>query len=239
MFVAAAAYISLEVLALYEADVWRVSLAKSTCLWAGGTALVLVVNSSKAQEDPAYLGQILLRSLRYTAVIEFIVGLYPFKLLVEMVLVPLFATLGGLSAVARTKKEYASLKATIDSILAVLGIALIAWTLYAIIRDYHGFASPDSVRRFLLPPLLTLAFLPFMYVLALYGAYDALFLRVDMSSKDDRELARYARRKIFAACALSLGRVNRFAKENYGALMDFNDKSDVLAMVQRSRKRDH
>jgi len=227
-------YIAIVVLALYEVNVWRASLAKDTCLWVFGSAFVLVMNLDGAREGMTYFGRMLIHSLRVALVVEFVVGLYPFNLLVEMILVPLLFVLGALRAVAGMNEEYAPVRRGLDFVLAVIGFALLAWTSYAIVHDFHSFASQENFRRFLLPPVLTLAFLPFMYALALYMAYEILFVRLDAFT-ENKKLARQAKRRIIALCGANLERLGRFSRGSVGELMNLKTEDDVLSMIHRFR----
>ena len=226
-------YVGSVVLLFYEIRLWDISLIKDTGFWVLGTAFVLLVNANRTSQDEHYFKKILLDNLKLILVLEFIVNLYTFSLWVEIILMPLLFIIVAMSAVAEIKKEYMPAKKVIDSILAIFGISLIIFVLFNIIGDYQGFATADNLRAFLLPPLLTLAYIPFLYFLALFMAYENLFIHLDIFLKKNKTLAKFAKRRILYLCLVDLGKLNKFAKQNGQELMRLNDKNDVLNLIQQ------
>lgn len=228
-------YVGLAVLALYTIGFWKITLIKDTVLWFLGTAVVLFVNVNKASRDERYFRSILLDNLKFTAVLEFVVNLYAFDLWIELILVPALFLVVAMYTVAGTKKEYAIVKKIFGFVLSMYGLFLIAVTFVDIFNNPQGLATPDNLRVFTLPILLTLMYIPFLYFWALLMAYEVLFVRVDILVRDDKATAKFAKRQIFALCGLNLLRLNRFAKESNPELMNLKDKKDVTLMINKFR----
>lgn len=225
-------YVSLLVLLFYKMRLWDVFLIKDTTFWILGVAFVLLLNADRATRDENYFKKIVLDNLKLILVLEFIVNLYVFSLWVEIILMPLLFVIIATGAVAEMKEEDISVKKVIDSILAILAVFLTIFALISILRDYQSFATIDNLRAFILPPLLTLAYIPFLYLVALYMAYENLFVRLDIFWEKDKELVKFAKRRILILCLINLGKLHRFTKGNTQELMRLDNKNDILSMIR-------
>lgn len=225
-------YVSLLVLLFYKMRLWDVFLIKDTAFWILGVAFVLLLNADRATRDENYFKKIVLDNLKLILVLEFIVNLYVFSLWVEIILMPLLFVVIATGAVAEMKEEDISVKKVIDSILAILAVFLTIFALISILRDYQSFATIDNLRAFVLPPLLTLAYIPFLYLVALYMAYENLFVRLDIFWEKDKELVKFAKRRILILCLINLGKLHRFTKGNTQELMRLDNKNDILSMIR-------
>jgi len=95
-------------------------------------------------------------------------------------------------------------------------------------------ATQDTLRAFTLPATLTIAFIPFVYVLTLYSGYEDIFVRAGIWITDN-ELARYTRRQILLACGFSLGRVRMFMKDYTRKLPTVRSKDDAKRLISEFR----
>lgn len=236
VFLAMFVYVFLIILLFSKLQIWNASLAKDTVFWILGSAFVLLMNVNNATQDDHYFKKILLDNLKLILVLEFIVTLYSFNFWIEMIFVPVMFLVVAMGAVAEIKKEYLPVKKLIDYVLSFIGIFLIIFAVSNIIGDYQGFVSANNLRSFVLPPLMTLAYMPFLYIFALIMAYEMLFVRLDIFLKNDKTLASFAKQKIFRLCFLNLGKLNRFAKESTSDLLNLKDKNGILSLVEKFKK---
>lgn len=229
-------YTGLTVFFLSKIGIWEVSLIKDTIFWIFGSAFVLLMNSNKATQDEHHFKKIILDNLKLILIIEFIINRYTFSLWIELILVPVLFVIVSMSAFAEMKKEYMFGKKVINFILSAFFILVIVFALVKILGDYQDFASLENLRVFSLPPLLTFAYIPFLYLFALVMAYEILFLRLDILLKKDQKLAKFAKQKVFALCHANLGKLNRFSKESTQDLMKMNSRDDILNMIDNFKK---
>jgi len=232
-------WVGLEVFGLYGVGFWDASLLKDTILWTLGVAFVLLVNSGTPTQDEHYFRKVLLDNVKMVALLEFIVNLYTFNFWVEIILVPVLFLVGGISAVAASDKKYLAAKKLVDFVITVFGLYLLGFTIVSIVHDVRGFASMENLRSFLLPIFLSLGYLPFLYAFILYASYETLSVRLSIFLRDNRSLARYAKRKIFEMCFLNLRRLDRFMNYEDAVidLMNLKDRDDVVRLIQEGRKR--
>jgi hypothetical protein len=118
-----------------------------------------------------------------------------------------------------------------ESLVVILGIVLIVFTLREVVIGFQNLATLKNLRDFFLPVVFTATFLPFVYLMALYMQYETLFIRVDFFNTN-LELARYAKRKIFTTCHVNLSKLHKFSK-NVGRLT-VNSKEDVLILIRKT-----
>lgn len=230
-------YVGLLVLVFYKMRLWDVFLVKDTAFWILGVALVLLVNTNGATRDENYFKKIVLDNLKLILVLEFIVNLYVFSLWVEIILMPLLFGTIATDAVAGMKKEDIPVKKVTGSILVILAVFLTVSALVSILRDYQSFATIDNLRAFLLPFLLTSAYIPFLYLVALYVAYENLFVRLDIFWEKDNALVKFAKRRILILCLVNLGKLHRFTKGNTEELMRSDNKNDILNIIRSFDRR--
>lgn len=228
-------YIGLVVLLLYRIQFWDVFLTKDTIFWFVGVAFVLLYGYQATQGDEHYFKSILLEALTLIVLLEFVVNLYAFNLWVEIILLPVVSIIVIFGVFAATKEEFAPIGKAIEYLLAAFGLFLIGYAFFKILSNYQNFLTSDNLRAFALPIILTLAYLPFLYLIALYAVYDELFVRLNLFSNKDKELIRLARRKILMLCNVNLKKLNRFAKENTQELMRLRNRNDLLSMIDEFR----
>jgi len=236
VFLAMFVYIFFIILLFSKLQIWNASLTKDTGFWILGSAFVLLMNVNNATQDDHHFKKILIDNLKLILVLEFIITLYSFDFWIEMLFVPVMFLIVAMGAVAEIKKEYLPVKKLIDYILSFIGIFLIIFAISKVIGDYQGFLTANNLRSFVLPPLMTLAYIPFLYIFALIMAYEMLFVRLDIFLKNDKKLAGFAKQKIFRLCFLNLGKLNRFAKESTSDLLNLRDKNGILNLVERFNK---
>ena len=71
--------------------------------------------------------------------------------------------------------------------------------------------SLKNWKSLLHPVIMTILFLPFAYMLALYMTYEVLFIRVDFLTRD-KKVARRLKRQIILTANLNIERLNRISK---------------------------
>lgn len=235
-FLAMSIYVGLILLLYFYLHLWDLTMVKETIYWFFGTALVLSFNVNNANDDEDYYKKILLNNVKFILILEFIINLYVFSFWFEMILIPSIIIFATMSAVAETQKKFVLVKKVLDFILAVYGIGLVVFAIIHITSDYSYLFTSINFVNFLLPPLLTIAFLPFIYFFALYISYESLFVRLDIFIKEDKLLARFAKLKLFQLCFFRLKKLQKIKKENFTDFLYVKEKEDVLDIILKIRR---
>ncbi len=226
-------YSALVVYLLSEINLWATFLIKDTAYWFLGTAFVLLLNTNKATQGKGFFKKVLKDNLKVIIVLEFIVNLYTLNFFFELVLVPILFFVVAMNALAETKQEYAQVKKFLDYVLSAIGVFFIIFALGKIIGDYQAFVESENLKSLVLPPILTTAFIPFLYFFALLMAYETLFMRLGFFIKNDSSLLHFTKVKIFKLCHFNLPKLNRFAKDSTTDLIRLNNRAHVTQMIEK------
>lgn len=205
------AYVGVCIVVLAAFHIWQWDNLKTTLLWTLTFALVTMLDVSRISEDDAFYGQTVKDTVGATAVLIFIAELESFPLGAELLFVPALVFLGGLLAVAQTRPEVGHAKAFVESLVSIVGLSLLVYTLVCIWTRPDEFLIWATLREFAVPALLSLMFLPFMYVLSVYMVCDRMAFRLTWSMPD-AELRSYAKTKAFFAFAGDLEAMRRWGR---------------------------
>jgi len=185
-----AVYTAAIVYFLDRLELWDSSQLNNTVLWFLTVALVSLKDIVKS-EQINYFKKTAIDIFGLTALIQFITGVYTFSFIVELLLVPVAALLGGMIAVAETDPKNSSVKKLLNGILVAAGVFTIGFTIYKTVTDFKTFASKGTLSDFLIPGVLSLMFLPLVYVLSIYAAQETAFIGFSRNLKP--KLLRFAK----------------------------------------------
>lgn len=231
LFGSAAAYSALVVLGLRALGLWHFSSFKETLYWFFGTGVILVGTSASAVQDSEYVPKLLRQALRLTILVEFVVALYVFPLLLELVLIPVVTVVVLMNVLAESDPRYVQIRKLLNGFITGLGFVLLVIVSIRALDDPVRLFTRDNGEELLIAPVMTLALLPLLYGWALVSGYEQLFFRVTFFSEKERPFPRGARRAIFRACGLRLGRLTRFSKAFTGRLHGLQTQDDLSALV--------
>lgn len=196
-----------------------VRLAEQIGLWDQGllkdTAVVVVLGAlgtgfkGLALAEGKTTWQAELRSI-LTAVIaiQWLSNLRTFPYLVEVALVPLAVLLVGTQAVANSRDEYAPTRRLLAGMVMMLGLTVLVWSIYKILRSLGSTAWDDVGRSFAMAFWLPLALVPAAYLAALAMQYSNALLPMRVVGR--RSIR--ARLDLYAHHRMSLGRLTAFVR---------------------------
>lgn len=178
LFGAAALYSAGVVYLLARADLWHTTSLKETIYWYVGTGAVLSGYTTQANPSTHYVKQVLRKLLTVTLVIESVVNLYVFPLGVEIVLVFLVIAFTGMQVVAQYDSKIDALtRKVIDRVLIGIGVFLLLSFVVGALSDHDDFFSRETAEDFLVVPVLTVALIPFLYLVAWYSRRELAAIR--------------------------------------------------------------
>lgn len=223
-------YTSLIVFSLHKLGLWNAFLLKDTAFWIIGTALVLLFNTNKATQNVSFFKETVLNAFKLIVILEFIINFYTLNFWLEMILIPTLVTIGGMSALTEIKTEYKTVKRFVNSLLAIIGFLMVIYATGNVVANYQTFVTLKNLNTLVLPPLLTLFYIPYLYFFALVMAYETLFVRLGIFVKDKR-LLNFTKQRVLLLCNLNLGKLNLFAQAYTREFMELNSKSDVKKLI--------
>lgn len=225
-------YVALAVLFSYQIGLWKYSLIKDTLYWVFGTGFIYLFRSAtNADNDDHYFKNLILENLKLALIIEFIVNLYTFSLWIELIMFPVIIVVFVANTLADKKEELLIIKKITDGVIVALGITLLFATTIKAIADFNNFAAADNLRALLNPIYLSIALVPFLYIFVLAITYDSIYKRVNLFTKKDQNLARFAKRKILFSCHVSLRKLTSFKNKNTLSFESLKDKEAVSRLL--------
>lgn len=204
---------------------------KDAILWFILIGLPLLFNVIKESQNKDHWKMVLLDSIKLIVLVEFLVNFYTFDLWVELIMFPALTIIGLISSVSGLIKEGEILKKVSNFILSTVGVLIIFYALNRIITTPNSFFSLETLTSFLLPPLLTFGFIPFLYCLAILAGYEQIFVRLNSFLKEDKKLKNFTKKTIFFSCGFNLNNLNKFSREFMFRLVRVTNKNEILNLI--------
>jgi hypothetical protein len=176
LFGAAVLYSAVIVYGAKEADVWHTSALKATVYWFIGTAVVLVAYAiaRPTGNEPDFLRKVLTRVIGVTIVLEFVVNVYALPFVYELALLPVLLVLLVVQSDASGDPRVRRLS---ERVIAAVGLLYLAYVFIKALGNLDGFLTRENAEDFLVGPALTIALIPFLYVVAWLSLREQRTLR--------------------------------------------------------------
>jgi hypothetical protein len=228
------AYLYGIILLLKNLEVWQSSNLKDVLFWLFSVGLILVFKINEAKSN-AYFKGIFLSAIKWTIVLEFIVNLYSFSLLTEIIILPVLVFLAMTQAVAEMDEKHKMVSKFLQNVIAIAGLTIFSYSLYKTIVNFDDVLTFQNLVSFLLPSTITILFIPFVYFLALYSTYESYFIHLDfMTIKKDK--VKEVKKLILRNANINLDRLLRI-KKNFEKRVFYDDtdlKNYVRAIIKKS-----
>lgn len=212
---------------LYAIGFWQLPLIKDTVLWFCFTAFVMVMRFSTSRDNDNIMRTVFADNLKMIIFLEFLVGTYVMSLPAELVFVPFVTSIVLIDTAAKLDEKSAVVAKLTTLLLAVIGFAILGFAVWRAVGDFRHLGTMDTVRTIAFPPLMSIAFIPFIYCLVVIVTYESIFIRLAIGRDKTPDVVRYAKRRIFLHCGLSLRRLCEFAKRPPFEIMQVESNADV------------
>lgn len=214
------AYLYGIILLLKNLEVWQTSNLKDVLFWLFSVGLILVFKINEAKSN-AYFKGIFLSAIKWTIVLEFIVNLYSFSLLTEIIILPVLVFLAMTQAVAEMDEKHKVVSKFLQNVIAIAGLTIFSYPLYKTIVNFDDVLTFQNLVSFLLPSTITVLFIPFVYFLALYSTYESYFIHLDfMTVKKDK--VKETKKLILRIANINLDKLLRI-KKNFEKRVFYDD----------------
>jgi hypothetical protein len=190
--VIAALYAITEIWAFHRLGLWSAANLKTTILWLVTFAFVTMFEVATAKDRSASLARITRDVVSVTAALVFITGLHTFLLFVELIALPLVTLIVLTGEVAKHRPEHAAVARLLGCITTTIGFSYLGFSLLKTVEQWQMVATWAAMSEFVIPVLLSLGFLPFLYGWRTYVAYNSMFATIDIFGMESR-LVCYAR----------------------------------------------
>lgn len=156
---------------------------KDIILWVIFAGVPFAYSSINKKIDKKYFFKYVINNIKIIAILEFIVSNFTFKLIWELVLIPVVTFISMLDAVAETKEEYKISHKVFSNILTLIGFSMLVYSFKQAINTYNQYSNTDLLISFLIPIIYSIFFIPVTYLMVLYSEYEKFFIRLKNFSK--------------------------------------------------------
>jgi len=163
---------------LYVIGFWTFNLLKDTIFWIISVEFPLFAKTIGKAKDNHFFVKLIKDNIGLIVIIKFILNFWTFSLFKEIIIVPVTVIVGFSYAFASREKKYHKIKLFFNCVFIVFGIIVIINTIIHVFQSPTEFWNINSLKTFLLPILLLILNLPIVYGLALYSAYELVFIRI-------------------------------------------------------------
>lgn len=222
-YVAMGVYISVVLFSFRYMGIWRKTPPATILIWIICVAFMMLFKSDHANKHDFFKSKVK-ENLQIVVIMEFLVNFYTLSLWLELLLVPLMAMVGGMMAIAERDSQYDPVRKLLNGFIVLLGIFISGYAFRMAVVDFKKFATIDTLENFILPILLTLTFMPFVYLVAIYVTYENLFIRLQFFIKDP-SLLKYTKKRTLQVFHFRLVALDEWSKNIYK--LNFTDYQSV------------
>jgi len=228
-------YITIIISPLYFVGLWDIAWLKNTILWVACVAFVMLVQFSKINDNNKFIINTIKDNLKLLILLEFVINLYVFNLFVEILLLPILVIIGAMQAFTESDDKYKDVYKLSNYLLSIVGFVFIIYATYMILTDINGFISKENLIDMILPILLTIMFIPFIYLVALYSSYENLFKRIPYII-EDKDTLKYTRKKILLSFRFDLKQLNAWSvHQNTILVKNKRDIDEAIDLFKTNR----
>lgn len=172
-------YLGIIIYVLNTIRLWEISLYKDFLLWLLTTAFVMLFQFNKLKTTKDF-NNIILKLITVNAIIEFLASNYNLSLFKELLLVPIITFITVLLVVAQQKKEENDkVIKLLNLVLSLVGLIIFSYVIYRIIKSPEELFTIKNLKSFLLSPIFTILFIPFVFFIVFYSKYEQIFMNIN------------------------------------------------------------
>lgn len=226
-------YISIIVLFLYKVDIWDKTQLNATLIWGITSAFSMFFKLRKINEDKIFFKKAIIENFKLTVLIDFIVNLNVFSLWFELIFIPCTFVLGVIIAMSNRDEKYKSVEKLLNGVAIFLGFSLIIYSSWQMYIHFDEFFTLQKLRDFFVPILLSILYLPFIYLFVLYSAYEEVFIRLQFVIKD-QSLHSYAKYLLITHFIFHKDLLHVWLKKSWHE--ELKTKKDIFNFTQKIRQ---
>lgn len=207
VFVPLFLYITFLVWLLAKFRLWDFSLLKDTIFWSFGIAFLLIFRVTK-NVDNQFFKETVIESFKWTILLEFIANFYTFSLPIELLLTLLMIFFSMMQPLAEAKEEHKDARKFINTSLSIIGLVVILFSSYKTVTHLKDFFTWSNAKSILLSPILTLMYIPFIYLMAILFHYENLFIKLKFMAWNNRPFGKFLKLQTFLTARFNLSKIN-------------------------------
>lgn len=187
---------------------WDAVYLKDIVFWVIFVGVPYCYNAASDGEKDRYFFNAFKDNLKFVALMEFVTGTFTFKIGVELLLQPFITIL----VIGQSLTKDSRKKRIWDTVLGIVGIAILVYTVKAALGIYANINPIDTVVSFCIPIMFSILFIPCAYLLALVAKYETLYIKWGFKESKERKIRRKRHIVVFFTCGLSYKKLCAFYK---------------------------
>lgn len=197
LFASLAVYTFCMIMILKSIGLWKTDQIVASIVWYFVSGLALLSGVFGIKENDRYFRKLFWECFSLIGVVEFITVAYSFNIIIEFILVPVYVFLAYLLVIAQRDEKNAKIKSLIEWLLALFVVYLFIKSISQIQSNPVGFFTTSTGRSFIMPALLTIFAMPFLYALYCYSSFENVRRALNLKTFQSDELNNYARKRFF------------------------------------------
>lgn len=214
-------YIFLITILLTNLTIWKRIYIKDIIIWFVLVGLINYIKSITDNDFEFSLRKLVKDNISVTIIVEFIISIFTFDIILELLIVPVVTILSLLSLYSERKSNYESVYKFIDGIMGAFGLFLAFKTIELGIDEYKYLNMKDTLISFMIPIVYSFLSIPLYYIIRLYTKYEKVFVLLPFSRVINSKVKKIRFYKIFKVCRFSIEKLEYFYK-NYVPYMYIN-----------------
>lgn len=154
-------------------------------------------------------------TVKATTIIAFYINVFTFSFIIEFVLLPVIVFLSMTAAYAKSSinPEENKVGCMLESFINFIYLGIIIYGGINIYQNPSIIIQEQSVNSLILPIILTVCFIPYLFVVKLYSAYEYFLIRLKASTSNlSRKHYRARRNIIIKKCGFNLNKLEYVSK---------------------------
>jgi hypothetical protein len=182
---------------------------KNIIAWFIFTAIVLMFSLTNISKELNFFKNIVLKNLVLLAFVEYVFNFYSFSLIIELFLQFGITVFALLVLVASVDEKHKKVQKIFNIFLSLLVLVVFVKSVQGIFNDFGGQFMREFLLNFIIPVVLTISIMPFLYFMAIVMQYELLFIRLPyiLNLTKDEKIKFIIKRRIFLKYGLNLKKI--------------------------------
>lgn len=207
-------YTFLITILLTNLSIWERIYIKDIIIWFIIVGLINYIKSITDNDFEFSLRKLVKDNISVTIIVEFIISIFTFNIILELLIVPVVTILSLLSLYSERNSNYESVYKIIGGIMGTFGLFLAIKTIEVGIDEYKYLNMKDTLASFMIPIIYSFLSIPLYYIIRLYTKYEKVFVSLPFRDGINTKEKRRRFYKIFKVCRFSIEKLEYFYK-NY------------------------
>lgn len=205
-------YIAVITIFLSNLSIWNRIYLKDIIIWSIFVGLMNYVRSITDENFGFNLRKLIKDNINATIIVEFIISIFTFNMILELIIVPIVTILSVLSVYTERNSNYETVHKIFDVIMGGFGLLLAFKTIEVGIHEYKNLNIKDTLVSFMIPIVYLLLSLPLHYMIRIYSKYETVFVSIPFSQVINSKVKKKRFYKIFKICKFSTKKLDYFKK---------------------------